>query len=918
MLRIRQTRCAEKEDEIEGVQSKRIRLTDDLECDDVNDESINNDILNRSYETQLEHAEASSQEFGENEDYGEYSQNTSECTEDYFPWDNFTEAALSVFFESSGISEKQFGKLLQIISNDKFEKDHIPESVYSIKKKRSLLPVLKVHQNNTENEKEGSFYYFDVENIVNRIISSESSLSTMTFVPISPLNGEMSEVCHSQLYKQSPLFSVIQSLTIGSIIYRIEDFIKFSADRKIRIGKIHSFCFDSGKKVVINVKLYLRGLEVRNHYSYTSITSKKDQIFLTDVIDTVEKEHVIKKITCPSEISGMYFLSKHEEQNFTDSSFHFISDEIPWFEDYSFQKDVPKPDIPKGVPVLILYLHLYFDGFGLYRRKYHSTNGFYMSVGNLPRREGAKRASMHVIGLGEPNSTFNDCFECVEPFIKKLQKGYMTTSAYGPVFVVGGIGEINADMPQANACANCLGPTANKRCRFCSISKEFLCYADAADPEATERRTKERTMETIVEMTTMSDQEKNRCQTETGVLMKQNPLFEKEIFFEPHIQVRIDHFHLDLLGVSRLQIGLILENVRASTKDYLQAYTSVIDLPSWFVKLPELKHISTATGQEIAELVQLWPVICRNVMTVDLFGRNAKAFFESNRVTDVHLHKHNQLLAEYLSMIYSTSITRNQVERLHDTIRRHHMLMKEIWGEDICNRGNIHCGFHSKQDTILMGHPKIPDCNRFERHHHCVKDLVLAHCNGKNVEKSAVSRLAVVEAIKHVLSRSVASVNYNPDEIAGYVSMYTDDEDICLIPKAELVQHPRDGKEQSSQGLNNTCIAGQISQHENNCSSIEIGQQKWKYGRKVQKAVSSFNCNDMLEDLKDTDILNMVSHLNLPNIARLNCSSDFPLTTLQSDNDSWQWSTKLEKDSNSISSGKYAFKKMFLLVFDNF
>lgn len=97
------------------------------------------------------------------------------------------------------------------------------------------------------------------------------------------------------------------------------------------------------------------------------------------------------------------------------------------------------------------------------------------------------------------------------------------------------------------------------------------------------------------------------------------------------------------------------------------------------MKLPELKHISTATGQEIAELVQLWPVICRNVMTVDLFGRNAKAYFESNRVTDVHLHKHNQLLAEYLSMIYSTSITRNQVERLHDTIQRHHMLMKEVF-----------------------------------------------------------------------------------------------------------------------------------------------------------------------------------------------------------------------------------------------
>lgn len=55
--------------------------------------------------------------------------------------------------------------------------------------------------------------------------------------------------------------------------------------------------------------------------------------------------------------------------------------------------------------------------------------------------------------------------EAITPYIKKLQDGYFAHCPYygGKVFVCGGLGEINADMPQANHCANSLSPTANKR-----------------------------------------------------------------------------------------------------------------------------------------------------------------------------------------------------------------------------------------------------------------------------------------------------------------------------------------------------------------------------------------------------------------------------------------------------------------------
>ena len=49
-----------------------------------------------------------------------------------------------------------------------------------------------------------------------------------------------------------------------------------------------------------------------------------------------------------------------------------------------------------------LYIILYSDAFGVYKRRYHSTKGVYMAIGNLPRHEVACKRNMHVIGLAEP------------------------------------------------------------------------------------------------------------------------------------------------------------------------------------------------------------------------------------------------------------------------------------------------------------------------------------------------------------------------------------------------------------------------------------------------------------------------------------------------------------------------------------
>lgn len=47
------------------------------------------------------------------------------------------------------------------------------------------------------------------------------------------------------------------------------------------------------------------------------------------------------------------------------------------------------------------------------------------------------------------------------------------------------------------------------------------------------------------------------------------------------LQTRIDHFHLDGLGVGRLQISLIWGNIKAPVQQFISDLTVAIDRPHW-------------------------------------------------------------------------------------------------------------------------------------------------------------------------------------------------------------------------------------------------------------------------------------------------------------------------------------------------
>ena len=129
----------------------------------------------------------------------------------------------------------------------------------------------------------------------------------------------------------------------------------------------------------------------------------------------------------------------------------------------------------------------------------------------------------------------------IEFVTNELQPGYLEDCPYfgGKVFVIGGIGSLQADMPQANALIICKGPGANKPCRFCYVHKSQLVTPLAEmDVEYKSRDSIKAVWQEMAHCPTKSRLEEK--EKDTGILYQpNNPLYNDTLFFDPIQQVSI-------------------------------------------------------------------------------------------------------------------------------------------------------------------------------------------------------------------------------------------------------------------------------------------------------------------------------------------------------------------------------------------
>jgi hypothetical protein len=132
--------------------------------------------------------------------------------------------------------------------------------------------------------------------------------------------------------------------------------------------------------------------------------------------------------------------------------------------------------LPTGVTVLRLFLVYFYDGVNIFRKANHSTGAGYITLGGLPLHLQDLLRNLIPVHLVPPGA---DLRKSLEPFLARvmqLQEGIHVHlgEKIGPVFLVGGLGLVRADMPQGHEFAGNLKQGAHLGCRLCKThQKDF-------------------------------------------------------------------------------------------------------------------------------------------------------------------------------------------------------------------------------------------------------------------------------------------------------------------------------------------------------------------------------------------------------------------------------------------------------------
>jgi hypothetical protein len=122
--------------------------------------------------------------------------------------------------------------------------------------------------------------------------------------------------------------------------------------------------------------------------------------------------------------------------------------------------------------VLKLFIDIYYDNFGTYRNVYHSLDGVYIQLKNMPFDVRKHLCNHFILGFVPFGGYFEDF---IRPFIKdmkQLEKGMLMNVQGEDCWVIASLRCITLDLPQGNDLVGVKRHGAIKRCKTCLVSKE--------------------------------------------------------------------------------------------------------------------------------------------------------------------------------------------------------------------------------------------------------------------------------------------------------------------------------------------------------------------------------------------------------------------------------------------------------------
>jgi hypothetical protein len=421
-------------------------------------------------------------------------------------------------------------------------------------------------------------------------------------------------------------------------------------------------------------------------------------------------------------------------------------------DQHSFDSSRLRAAESAGIEIVRLFIILYIDGFGLFRRAAHTTDGIYAALGNLDRNDRHQLENIWCLGMKPPGTSLDACLQPVLSELKELQRGYYLHLAneLKPVFVIGSLGVCLADMPQAQTLAGCQHQSANQPCRRCKVTKGEQLGDAYFDINAALR--------------TSQDVAAQRSQSGIGNGVGKESPFAHVQGFDPVRGTPTEPMHSEL-GLCKTLLGLFFQSL---TEKYVKQLSRFVRAGTWPWKIPPIKVSKDGkinlTFKQTSRFMQISPfVLTRRVQTNE--GVTLQDWLKPSMFTEAAREALSMRVGPtfckdvreglILAAVSNAAVFVEQRSNGADSLRvmneaivssRHHNA--RVWGAAL-HRPNAHTGLHIAETALLYGVPNNVNAGRFETRHAGPKTIA-ANSNYRGLERQMLVDSQIQEAILYI------------------------------------------------------------------------------------------------------------------------------------------------------------------------
>ena len=376
------------------------------------------------------------------------------------------------------------------------------------------------------------------------------------------------------------------------------------------------------------------------------------------------------------------------------STYHFYISEIVYkfkghwkIRDVSLEYQHPaehikinSPPSPE-VPVIKLFIDLYYDDFGTYRNVYHSLGGVYLQFGNMPMFMRKLLKNHFILGFVPFGGNFD---EFIQPFImemKSLERGQIVNVQGQDYWVIAGLGVVTADLPQGNDLAGIKRHGAIKGCRTCQVSKEQLTDDDLDISRlARYQHITDQQLHEISLASTSSKRE--QIMTKYGLHSKVPIL--KQLTWDRHLQTPQDIYHATAGKIMRLLKLTVNLFSPKGQNEFIKTWKD-FEHPTPWSRLPNpISHCESFMMSDCLRLSMIMPFILNRFLKTFHIKDNELAKIQqrihANRIDLVpkSLIKCWVLVSKSMRLVFKKDFSENDYKNLEQNLEMERKILIQV------------------------------------------------------------------------------------------------------------------------------------------------------------------------------------------------------------------------------------------------